>query len=159
MGQRRAGINSELQPSHKLKGLSFETEEYCTAQGCTILSTIPNTWRVSKVFWIEVFSRYFGYFQGIFIVFWVFSRYLQGIYKVFSSMRVGTRLCQRLAVAQSTLTSLIEQRPATFRAPHRPPRPRQPRSRYMPLAEYRVPPLLSGPPTLIDILPQVLRYL
>ena len=75
--------------------------------------------------------------RGIFKVFWVFSRYFQCVlgifkvfYKVFSSMRVGTRLCQRLAVAQSTLTSLIEQRPTTFRAPHRPRRPRQPRSRY-----------------------------
>ena len=93
---------------------------------------------------IEVFSRYFGY-RGIFKVFWIsryfqcildievfswYFRYFQGIYKVFSSMRVRTRLCQRLAVAQSTLTSLIEQRPTTFRAPHRPRRPRQPRSRY-----------------------------
>ena len=75
-----------------------------------ILDQIPG---VSKVFWI---SRYF---KGIIL------GYFQGIYKVFSSMRVGTRLCQRLAVAQSTLTSLIEQRPTTFRAPHRPRRPRQ----------------------------------
>ena len=33
MGQGRPGINSALQPSHELKGLSFETEEYCYYYG------------------------------------------------------------------------------------------------------------------------------
>ena len=61
----------------------------------------PNTWRLQSILDIEVFSRHFGYFQGI--------------SKVFSLMRVGTRLCQRLAVAQSTLTSLIEQQSSEFR--------------------------------------------